>query len=126
MKKIVGSLLITGIVLVGAVWLVDNAQTFESHYDTYQKLKESELMSHSWVSNVIPKSSYAIYETHRVSGGIITVRFRFQPGDTTDVESSCAALNIDASSTRQYRCTQDGVPVVVTLEANGQGQILVE
>ena len=126
MNKIAASLLIVCGVFIGAVWLVDNAQTFESHYDTYQKLKESELMSQGWVSNVIPKSSYDIYELHRVSGGIITVRFRFHTGDTMDVESSCAALNSNDAATRQYRCTEDGVPVVVTLDANGQGQILVE
>lgn len=126
MKKIGGSLLIIGAVLFGAVWLVDNAQTFESHYDSYQKLKESELMTQGWVSHVIPNSSYDINETHRVSGGIVTVRFRFQPGDIGDMESRCAILNSDDPTIRRYRCREDVAAVVVRLDANGQGQILIE
>lgn len=126
MKKIGGSLLIIGAVLLGAVWLVDNAQTFESHYDTYQKLKESELMTQGWVSHVIPNSSYDINETHRVSGGIVTVRFRFQPGDLGDMESRCAILDSNESTIRRYRCREDVAAVVVRLDATGQGQILIE
>lgn len=126
MKTIGGSLLIIGAVLLGAVWLVDNAQTFESHYDTYQKLKESELMTQGWVSHVIPNSSYDINETHRVSGGIVTVRFRFQPGDLGDMESRCAILDSNESTIRRYRCREDVAAVVVRLDASGQGQILIE
>ncbi|OQW64154.1 MAG: hypothetical protein BVN28_03595 [Nitrospira sp. ST-bin4] len=126
MKKIGGSLLIIGAVLFAAVWLVDNAQTFESHYDTYQKLKESELMTQGWVSHVIPNSSYDINETHRVSGGIVTVRFRFQPGDLGDMESRCAILDGNDSTIRRYRCREDVAAVVVRLDATGQGQILIE
>ncbi|MBY0249532.1 MAG: hypothetical protein K2Q17_17920 [Nitrospiraceae bacterium] len=126
MKKIGGSLLIIGAVLLGAVWLVDNAQTFESHYDTYQKLKESELMTQGWVSHVIPNSSYDINETHRVSGGIVTVRFRFQPGDLGDMESRCAILDGNDPAIRRYRCREDVAAVVVRLDASGQGQILIE
>jgi hypothetical protein len=126
MKKIGGGLLVVGAVLMAAVWLVDNAQTFESHYDTYQKLKESELMSQGWVSHVIPNSSYDIQETHRVSGGIVTVRFRFQPEDTGDMESRCAILNSDDPTIRRYRCREDVAAVVVRLDANGQGQVLIE
>jgi hypothetical protein len=126
MKTIGGSLLIIVAVLLGAVWLVDNAQTFESHYDTYQKLKESELMTQGWVSHVIPNSSYDINETHRVSGGIVTVRFRFQPGDTGEMESRCAIVNSNDPTIRQYRCREDVAAVVVRLDASGQGQILIE
>ncbi len=126
MKKISGSLFIVGAVLIGAIWLVDNAQTFESHHDTYQKLKESELMTQGWVSHVIPISSYDIDETHRVSGGIVTVRFRFQPGDIGDMESRCAVLNSNDPTIRRYRCREDVAAVIVRLDANGQGQILIE
>lgn len=118
--------MVVGAVLVGAVWLVDSIGTFESHYETYQKLIESEIMSQGWVSHVIPKSSYDIFETHRVSGGIVTVRFRFQPGDTKDIESRCAGLITNNPMIKPYRCLHDGVPVVVRLEAAGQGQILIE
>lgn len=126
MKRIGGSLLIIGAVLFGAVWLVDHAQTFESHYDTYEKLKESELMTQGWVSHVIPTSSYDIDETHRVSGGIVTVRFRFKPGDTADMESRCAILDSNDSTIRRYRCREDVAAVVVRLDASGLGQILIE
>lgn len=126
MKKIWASLLIVGAVLVGAVWLVDSIGTFESHYETYQALIESESMTHGWVSHVIPKSSYDIFETHRVSGGIVTVRFRFQPGDTKDIESRCAGPTTNDPKITRYRCLHDGVPVVVRLEATGQGQVHID
>ena len=126
MRKIATSLLVVGTVLVGAVWLVDSIGTFESRYETYQKLIESESMSQGWVSHVIPKSSYDIVETHRVSGGIVTVRFKFQPGDTKEVESRCAGLTTNDPMITPYRCLHDGVPVVVRLEAAGQGQIRIE
>jgi hypothetical protein len=126
MNKIGASLLVVGAVFVGAVWLVDNIGTFESHYETYQALIESESMSQGWVSHVIPKSSYDIVETHRVSGGIVAVRFKFQPGDTRDIETRCASLTTDNSMIRPYRCRHDGVPVVVSLPATGQGQIHIE
>lgn len=126
MKKIWASLLIVGAVLVGAVWLVDSIETFESHYETYQALIESESMTHGWVSHVIPKSSYDIFETHRVSGGIVTVRFRFQPGDTKDIESRCAGPTTNDPKITRYRCLHDGVPVVVRLEATGQGQVHID
>ncbi len=119
-------MLVVGTVLVGAVWLVDSIGTFESHYETYQVLIESESMSQGWVSHVIPKSSYDIVETHRVSGGIVTVRFRFQPGDTKDIESRCAGLTTNDPMIKPYRCRHDGVPVVVSLPATGQGQIDIE
>jgi hypothetical protein len=126
MKKIGASLLVVGAVLVGAVWLVDSIGTFESHYETYQALIESESMSQGWVSHVIPKSSYDIFETHRVSGGIVTVRFRFQPGDTKDIESRCAGLTTNDPTITPYRCLHDGVPVVVRLESTGQGQVHID
>jgi hypothetical protein len=126
MKKIGISLLAAGAVLVGAVWLVDSVGTFESRFETYQQLTESELMTQGWVSHVIPKSSYDIVETHRVSGGIVAVRFKFQPGDTRDIETRCASLTTDDSMIRSYRCRHDGVPVVVSLPATGQGQIHIE
>lgn len=126
MKKIWASLLIVGAILVGAVWLVDSIGTFESHYETYQALIESESMTHGWVSHVIPKSSYDIVETHRVSGGIVTVRFKFQPGDTKDIESRCAGPTTNDPKITRYRCLHDGVPVVVRLEATGQGQVHID
>lgn len=126
MKTIGASLLVAGVVLVGAVWLVDSIGTFEARYETYQKLVESETMTQGWVSRVIPTSSYDIVETHRVSGGIVTVRFKFSPGDTQDIASHCAGLTANDPVITPYRCLHDGVPVIVTLEATGQGQMHIE
>lgn len=126
MKTIGLSLLIAGAIFVGAVWLVDRIGTFESHYETYQTLVESETMTQGWVSHVIPKSAHDIVETHRVSGGIVTVQFRFQLGDTKDIESHCAGLTANDPMIMAYRCLHDGVPVIVRLAATGQGQIQIE
>jgi len=126
MKTIGASLLVTGVILVGAVWLVDSIGTFESRYETHQQLIESEAMTQGWVSHVIPRSSSDIVETHRVSGGIVTVRFRFQPGDTKDIASRCTGLATNDPTSTSYRCLHDGVPVIVRLGAGGQGQIQIE
>lgn len=126
MKTNGASLFVAGVVLVGAVWFVDSLGTFESHYETYQKLVESEAMTQGWVSHVIPKSSYDIVETHRVSGGIVTVRFRFRLGDRKDMESHCTGPTTNEPMMTSYRCLHDGVPVIVRLEATGQGQIQIE
>lgn len=126
MKTIGASLLVGGAVFVGAVWFVDSIGTFESRHETYQKLVESETMTQGWVSHVIPKSARDIVETHRVSGGIVAVRFRFQLGDTKDIESHCASLTANDPMITSYRCLHDGVPVIVRLEATGQGQIQIE
>jgi len=126
MKTNWASLLVAGVVFVGAVWFVDSIGTFEARYETYQKLVESETMTQGWVSHVIPKSAHDIVETHRVSGGLIIARFRFQAGDTQDIASQCAALTADDAMLRSYRCLHEGVPVIVRLEAGGQGQVQIE
>ena len=126
MKTIWASLFVAVAVFVGAVWFVDSIGTFESRHETYQKLVESETMTQGWVSRVIPKSAHDIVETHRVSGGIVTVRFRFQAGDTQDIASQCAALTANDPMLMSYRCLHEGVPVIVRLEATGQGQIQIE
>lgn len=59
------------IVFTGAVWFVDSAQTFESYYETYQKLKETERISRGWVSRVIPTSSYDIRAVHQLNGELV-------------------------------------------------------
>lgn len=120
------SILVAGVVLVGAVWFVDSIGTFEARYETYQQLVESETMTQGWVSRVIPKSAHDIVETHRVSGGIVTVQFRFQAGDMQDIASRCVALTADDPMLRSYRCLHEGVPVIVRLEATGRGQMQIE
>ncbi|OQW30041.1 MAG: hypothetical protein A4E19_10805 [Nitrospira sp. SG-bin1] len=124
MKSILISVVGAAAVFVGAVWLVDSLQTFESYYESYQKLEETELMSRGWISRVIPKSSYDIRETYRFDGATVAVRFRFQPGDIKDIESKCTVLPDGNSSTRQYRCQPAADTIVVRLEPNGRGQIL--
>lgn len=112
------------VVFTAAVWLVDAVQTVESYYETYQKLKETEVMSRGWVSRLIPTSSYDIRETRRLDGAIVAVRFRFQPGDPQDVASGCAVLPHDDPTIRQYQCHPTAKAVIVRLEPSGQGQIL--
>jgi hypothetical protein len=123
MKKFGTSLLLAAVVVVFAVWLVDYVDTFESHYETYQKLYDTEQMNQGWVSQVIPKSSYDIHETHRVEGGLLSVRFRFKPGDTKDLAAHCSLLSGGDPSVQRYNCTLASETVTVTLEADGQGQL---
>lgn len=124
MKKIGLSIVGFMVVLMGAVWLVDSAQTFESYYETYQKLKETEQISRGWVSRVIPSSSSAIHTVHRFNGELVSVRFKYEPGDVKEGESSCTVLEGDDPGLAQYRCQPFGQSVVVRLEPNGEGRIV--
>lgn len=124
MMKVGLSILGAMVILIGAVWLVDSAQTFESYYETYQKLKETEQMSGGWVSRVIPASSYAIHTVHRLNGELVSVRFQYEPGDVKEAEPSCTVLVGDGLQLTRYRCQPSGHSVVVRLEPNGEGQIV--
>ena len=124
MKKIGLSIVGSMVILMGAVWLVDSAQTVEFYYDTYQKLKETEHMSRGWVSRIIPASSYAIHTVHRLNGELVSVRFKYEPGDVKEDEPGCTVIEGDDPLLAQYRCQQFGRSVVVRLEPNGEGQIV--
>lgn len=124
MKSIWASVGGVVVVFTGAVWLVDSAQTFESYYETYHKLKESEQMNRGWISRVIPTSSHDIYAIHQLNGELVSVRFKFQPGDVKEVESSCSAFPHDDHRIAGYRCQPSGHSVVVRLGLNGEGRIV--
>jgi hypothetical protein len=115
-------------ILVGAVWLMEYQETFESHFDTYQQLDESELIGKGWVPSFIPKSAYDIHERHKVDVGRVNVKFRFRPGDTKEIESRCTKVKTDDTNTQYYRCkhVDDDDIVVVRLGADGTGEILSE
>jgi hypothetical protein len=115
-------------ILVGAVWLMEYQETFESHFDTYQQLEESELIGKGWVPSFIPKSAYDIHERHKVDVGRVNVKFRFRPGDTKEIEASCIKIKTDDTNTQYYRCkhVDDDDIVVVRLGADGRGEILSE
>lgn len=112
------------VVFTGAVWFVDSAQTFESYYETYQKLKETEQISRGWISRVIPTSSSEIHAIHRLNGELVSVRFRYEPGDVKEGEPSCNILKGDDPRLAEYRCQLSGHSVVVRLEPNGEGRIV--
>lgn len=124
MRKVALSIVGSMVVLIGAVWLVDSAQTFESYYETYQKLNEAEHMSRGWISHVIPESSYDIREIRRFSGEVVAVRFKFQPRDTHGVDRNCRVITQSDDVLRQYQCQPAGDPIVLTLDPRGEGQIL--
>jgi len=126
MKKIAATLFVVAALLVGAVWLIEYSEIFESHFETYQQLKESELIDKGWVPSVIPKSSYDIHETHKVDVGRVNVRFRFLPGDTKEIEASCTLASNSDTKSRNYRCKHGNDMVVVRLGADGKGEILSE
>lgn len=125
MRTVALALVGSMVVLIGAVWLADSAQTFESYYENYGKLKETEHMSRGWVSRVIPESSYNIHEVRRFTGELVAVRFKFQPGDVNKVESSCAISGHPDPKPEGYRCQLSGRSVVVHLEPSGEGRIVI-
>lgn len=128
MKKIGAILFVVVALLFGAIWLIGYSETSESHFETYQQLKESELINKGWVPIFIPKSAYDIDETHTVDVGRVNVRFRFRPGDAKEIETVCTIASNSDAKTRYYRCEHGHVNdmVVVRLSADGQGEILSE
>lgn len=124
MKSIWASVGGVVVVFTGAVWFVDLAQTFESYYETYQKLKETEQTSRGWVSHVIPTSSYDIHAIHQLNGELVSVRFKYEPGDVKEVESNCSVLAHEDPRLAQYRCQPSGHLVVVRLGPSGEGQMV--
>lgn len=126
MKKTGAILFVVAALLVGAVWLMEYSETFESHFETYQELKESELMNKGWVPSIIPKSAYNIYEKHKVDVGRVNVSFRFQPDDTKEIEENCTITNSSDTKIRSYRCKNGNDMVLVRLGTDGNGEILSE
>lgn len=126
MKKLSAVLLVALVVLLGVAWCVEHSETSESQFQTYRELKESELISQGWVPAFIPKSAYDIHERHRVDVSDVNVVFRYQPGDTGDIEASCTALNSEGGRTKSYRCRHGDGVVVVMLSGDGKGEIRSE
>ena len=130
MKKILVILFTVIAILVGGVWLLrylfNYLETYESHFETYQQLKESELIGKGWVPSFIPRSAYDIHERHKVDVGRVNVRFRFRPGDTKEIEATCTKVKTDDTNTQHYRCKHGNDMVVVRLGADGRGEILSE
>jgi len=130
MKKILVILFTVVAILVGGVWLLrylfDYLETYESHFDTYQQLEQSELIDKGWVPSFIPRSAYDIHETHKVDVARVNVRFRFRPGDTKEIEASCSKVKTDDINTQYYRCKHRDYMVIVRLSADGRGEILSE
>ncbi len=126
MKKVGAILFSVAALLVGAVWLMEYSETFESHFETYQQLKESELINKGWVPNIIPKSAYDIHERHKVDVGRVNVSFRFQPDDTKEIEANCTIASGSDPKIRSYRCKHGNDMVLVRLGADGNGEILNE
>lgn len=126
MKKLSALLISALVVLLGAMWLVQYSENSESHFQTYRELKDSELISKGWVPAFIPKSAYDIHERHRVDESDVNVVFRYQPGDTGDIEASCTVLNGEGGGTKRYRCRHGDGVVVVILSGDGKGEIRSE
>jgi len=126
MKKLSTILIAALVVLLGAVWFVEYSETSESQFQTYRELKESELISKWWVPAFIPKSAHDIHERHRVDASDVNVVFRYQPGDTEEIEASCTALIGEGGGTKSYRCRHGDGAVIVMLSDDGKGEIRSE
>jgi hypothetical protein len=130
MKKILVILSTVVAMLIGGAWLLgylfDYWEIYESHFETYQQLQQSELIDKGWVPSFIPRSAYDIHETHKVDVARVNVRFRFRPGDTKEIEASCTKLKTDDTNTQYYRCKHVDDIVIVRLDTDGRGEILSE
>ena len=126
MKKTIAILFAIVTLLVVAAWLLGYSEKSASHFETYQQLKESELIDKGWVPRIIPKSSYDIHERHRVDVGRVNVKFRFKPGDTKEIEAGCIIVDNGDANIRTYRCNHGREMVIVKLADDGKGEIISE
>jgi len=126
MKKIGAILIAVLSMLVVAILLIGYSETYESRFEKYQQLKDSELINKGWVPSFIPRSSYDIHEKHKVDVARINVKFRFRPGDTKEIEASCSKVSSGNSTIQHYRCKHGTDIVIVKLDTSGEGEILSE
>lgn len=102
---------------------MDKSELQESHFETYQALQSIELTAKGWVPNFIPRSAYDIHEEHRVDRERVHVRFRFLPGDTANLEKSCAIQSKNTLGA-SYECKHGNDVVTVRLSQDGTGEIV--
>ncbi|MBS0167770.1 hypothetical protein ACYX34_14775 [Nitrospira sp. CMX1] len=124
MQSILAILSISLVLLAGAVWYLDKTEQQESHFETYQGLRSSELIEKGWVPDIVPRTAYNIYEEHRVDQDPVHVWFRFQPGDTANIQETCARQQSEDTLTATYKCKHGGGVVVVRLKQDGTGEIV--
>jgi hypothetical protein len=125
MKTILLALVMILALLIGAVWYMENTEQLqESHFETYQALQVSELIAKGWVPGIIPRSSYDIYEEHRVDQDRVHVRFRFPTGDTASIEEGCTKQKSNSVKIAIYQCPHGNGVVSVRLQQDGTGEIV--
>jgi hypothetical protein len=105
---------------------MDQTEKQESHFNTYEALRRSELIGKGWVPSFIPRSAYDIYEKHRLDVGRVNVKFRFAPGDITPIEGTCARHASEERSVAFYKCKHGNDVVIVKLSEDGRGEIFSE
>ena len=109
--------------ILGALLYMYYSEIYESHFENYEQLANSELIQKGWVARFIPKSSYEIYETHAVDTDRVKVIFKFTPGDTKEIEQSCDLFE-NTHEMKKYTCKYGTSTILVILEKNGKGEIL--
>ncbi|CUS33740.1 hypothetical protein COMA1_11317 [Candidatus Nitrospira nitrosa] len=124
MKTILFPLVMVLTLLIGAVWYMENTEQQESHFETYQTLQASELITKGWVPDIIPRSAYDIYEEHRVDQDRVHVRFRFLAGDTASIEKGCKKQEGNSAKIAIYQCPHGNGVVSVRLQQDGTGEMV--
>lgn len=114
----VGSVVVV-VLLLAPCEYVENPN---SYFATYEVAKESGIMDRGWIPTYIPKSSRGIHERHKIDTNQVTMSFRYDPEDTSDVESNCVRSETIANG-RRYFCEYFGSLVQIDLYSDGTARL---
>ena len=86
-----------------------------TEFANYEEMINSDLMRSGWIPKVLPKSAYAITETHNLDTNLVQIEFKYTPGDTAVAKQKCQQTNttdtllIFSCSKGRLTLTRDGI-----------------
>ena len=94
---------VIALIVMGGLFAIKMSENFSTELSDYDALENSDLIKKGWVPTYIPRSAYAIKETHNIDSNIVRMRFRFEPGDIDIVMQHCGA-GIKANDVVIFSC----------------------
>jgi hypothetical protein len=114
--KILGTCFVMALCLVITLWMLHRFENPSSEFASYSDLAASGLIQQGWVPKIIPRSAYAISETHNLDTNVVRLWFSFAPGDTELAEAQCEPIQATVKA-RVFRCAGG----LLTLGSDGAG-----
>ena len=114
--KVLGTTLVLGACAGTAMFMLHRIENPMNEYATYSEMEAGGLMVAGWIPKVIPKSAYAITETHNLDTNAVQISFSFSPGDTNIAADKCRLTSTSGMESVFY-CSAGNL----TLTTEGHG-----